>query len=370
MIEWLGISAFVFTLIALLWASITDIKERLVDDRIPVALVVIGIILYLTAGIFFSRWEWLFFGAIIAGITFAAAYFLWRIGFWAGGDVKLFAGIAFLNPFNWAGISGLIGENTFFSISSDPIFPFSLFVFSVIALLPVGLGMGFFKLFKKPEQLKNIFPNPLQKIIGIALFSLFIIGSEIVLKKLGLSSFIVLALIVLFGLVPAKIRKILGIGFGLTGIFFSGQSFAGNAIQLFTAVLAVFLVFKLLFSLRKLFRIKKQVLQLKEGDIPAVDIIETKNGIEIREEKSLLEMLKNQKKQGLLKNIPETTRTVCSSRRAGGLEKEQIQELIALFRQKKIPEEITLKESTAFVPAILVAYLFLNIIGNPLWLLI
>ncbi|MBU0636560.1 prepilin peptidase [Candidatus Micrarchaeota archaeon] len=369
MLEWISATAIGFSILALVWASITDLKTRMVNDKISILLIIVGAVLYLLAGIVLGDWNWLLIGIGVGLATFVAAYLLWRLGFWAGGDVKLFTALAFLNPINWS-VYCLWNWIAPLSVSQIPIFPFSLFIFSVLALLPVGIGMGLHKLYQKPEHLKKIFPKPKQKIIGLGLFALFIIGSEQALLILNQSYLWLFGLIVVFGIAPKKIQLILGIGLTVVGVYLNGLLFAWNSIQLFVALLVVFIVLKLFFSLRKLFRTQKKISQLEEGDIPGVDIVKTEKGIiEVRTEKSLLEIIKNQKKQGLV-HTPTQEHVVCSTKRAGGLEKEQILELQKLAQENKIPLELPLKESTAFVPAILLAYLFLTIIGNPLWIIL
>ncbi|MFC2174664.1 prepilin peptidase [archaeon] len=102
-------------LAGLAYASFTDLKERIVPDWLSYSMVAIGLMYHL--GLSVLEWSLHPFllsagGAVLA---FVFAYALWRIGAWAGGDVKLFTGLGALVPL---------------------VFPFITFLNSVILSFP------------------------------------------------------------------------------------------------------------------------------------------------------------------------------------------------------------------------------------------
>lgn len=72
-------------------AAYTDAKTGLILDRITYAMIAAGILLNIFQG------EWMFLATGI--IVFCLGYLLYYMGKIGGGDVKLFAGIAFVLPF-------------------------------------------------------------------------------------------------------------------------------------------------------------------------------------------------------------------------------------------------------------------------------
>lgn len=358
------IIAFLVSLLALLIASYTDLKERLVNDHISLALIAVAILLFGATGLLENNWQPATL-ATLAGIgTFIGSYLLWQIGFWAGGDVKLFTALAVLNPINWFGVPTLLNTTAWFPETQlQNAFPLFLFVFSVLALLPVGILMAIGKIMQEPAKLKKMFPEPQENAVQIALFALTAAGSETILATTGYSSLLVIPLLIVFGLLPKTAQKITGVLLGITGLALGTSAFAVLAIEAMIGFSLAWIALKLFFGVRQFFRTEKKVSELKEGDIPTVTIVQRAETIEIIGNESLWETIKNKKKQGFL---PMQGKEICSQYSANGLEKEQIEQLQALAREGKIPTTIELKESTAFIPGILVGYVFLNTFGNPL----
>ena len=380
--EWVALSAFGISLIGLLVASYSDLKERIVDDKISYGMVLLGLLLFFGNALMNSDWVSLVW-SVAAGIgAFAIGYLLWRIGFWAGGDVKLFTGLAVLNPINWvmiAKIGGYVSPGFSFKI---PIFPLTLFLASVLALLPVGILLLAGKAVKQPEKFKTVFSNPKERMLSIAFsalllsaVSLWLEGNQNALAAIGIPSLVlVIGLIIGMGWIEKKTKKMgavkagLCIGLLAIGLWAWQFAFLANAVLLGIVLFAVSFLFSLFFS-NKLFRSLKPVEKLGEGDIAAVTIVETKKGIEIRSDPGWREILKNLKKPPLIVH-QKKEREICSSRRAGGLEKEQIEEIQRLAQEGKIPKTLEVKESAAFVPAVLVAYGLLNALGDPWGILV
>jgi preflagellin peptidase FlaK len=374
--ELFSFAAFGFSIAGLLVATHSDLKERLVSDKVSYGMLIIGLALFFGNALLYGEWEFLAWSVGASIGMFLLGYLLWRTGFWAGGDVKLFTGLAALNPVNWIAIAKIGHFSTLGSAFNAPVFPLTLFLASVLALLPVGIVLLAGKALKQPEKFRSVFSNPKERLLSIV-FSAFLLsavsfwleGNQSVLAGIGIPSLAVIAgFLIGIGLIEKKTRSVrwlktvLSIGLLVAGTWFWGIPFLVNAAELFVVLTVLAFLFSLFFS-NQLFRSSKAVEKLREGDIPAVTIVETEKGINVRKEPGFWQTIKNLEKQEWIVQRPE--REICSRRRAGGLEKEQIQEIQRLAEKGMIPKTIEVKESAAFVPAVLVAYVLLNALGDP-----
>ncbi|MCL4396773.1 A24 family peptidase [Candidatus Parvarchaeota archaeon] len=117
---------FIFVLFMLLVASIQDFKNREVPDYISYILIAGTLLLSLTYSIAYNTISNLIYIPLSVLLLFGFSYFMYRLGQWGGGDVKLMLGLSFvftsLNVFSdksfialfinillFGGIYGLIG---------------------------------------------------------------------------------------------------------------------------------------------------------------------------------------------------------------------------------------------------------------------
>jgi len=84
---WTGVIA------GLLWASVTDLKERIIPDEITILIALSGLLLCFAAH---PGQVWL--NLLAAAAVFLGAAFLCRYGMIGGGDVKLLAAVTLLFP--------------------------------------------------------------------------------------------------------------------------------------------------------------------------------------------------------------------------------------------------------------------------------
>ena len=119
----------VIALVAVCIANYTDLRKRIIPNRLTFPLIGAGIVFYVLLGIW--RWDlWTTIsGALGAAIAFAIGYVMWLMGGWAGGDVKLFTALGALLPFYPAPYV----ENVPYP------FPITILFNSIIAILPILL---------------------------------------------------------------------------------------------------------------------------------------------------------------------------------------------------------------------------------------
>ncbi len=128
----------VIALLAVCIASYTDLRRRIIPNKLTLPLVVVGIAFYVLLGIWHGDlWE-VVSGALGAAIAFAIGYILWLTGGWAGGDVKLFTALGallpiFKNPYASAYVSAPYASAPY------PFFPLTILFNSVILILPILL---------------------------------------------------------------------------------------------------------------------------------------------------------------------------------------------------------------------------------------
>lgn len=136
---WLGLVPVFFAIGAVCVAIFTDLKKRIIPDKMTYPLIVIGIGFHLIVGLYRGELFRAFYGVFGAGLGFGIGYVMYRIGGWAGGDVKLFTALGALLPVYKAPFE--LPYSTFFPpySVSYPLFPLTLLFNSIIAAVPVLL---------------------------------------------------------------------------------------------------------------------------------------------------------------------------------------------------------------------------------------
>lgn len=309
------IAVFAISLIGLIIATYTDIKERVVQNKLNLFLVISGLLIHFSFS--YLNNSWLLFGYALFALaySFLFSYFLYKIGVWAGGDVKLFAALAALNPVN-PFIAKFFGFNGF--TISVPLFPIELFVFTIFAMLPINIAI----LFKRADT------STRKHLLSLLLFSAFLWICSIA--------------------IPVEIISTL-----LAALSFFGF---------------IYFIFACYFAGKVILTKKIKISELQEGDIPA-EFIRIINGKVVREKgfniKKLINYLAQNKKSNAKQGVE-----IVSPLKARGVVEEEIKKLRELVNKKKLEDFIYIKESMPMVPAILVAYIVLNILGDILWLLV
>src|SRR3989344_7250482 len=81
------------SLVALIFATIVDIRIKEVPDWISYSLIISGIIIRLFHSIIFNDWFYLLYGLLGLSATFLIGTILYRANQWGGGDAKLLMGL-------------------------------------------------------------------------------------------------------------------------------------------------------------------------------------------------------------------------------------------------------------------------------------
>lgn len=363
---------FLISFTTLAWGTYTDLKERIVSNWATYGLIATGLIGH---GIwaFLEQDPRIFAYSLgTTTATFTIAYALYKIGMWAGGDVKIFTGLAAMNPFNPNILTrtGLISIPWFQSIS-QPIFPATLFIFSLLSMLPYGAMLAIARLTKnreEKEKFKREFKNRLTQALEAAAM---ITGLSAALTMLNLTQWLVLPLLLLTALMPKKAKATTAGLLLIFGLWQNSQLAAEQFLGITAFLTGIYLMFKLYKLSKTLMRKKVPVESLEEGMITAQTIMQNGKKVQIAEDietKKLIKYLVTNKFDKAMQLVNPKGKTIVSSRSAGGLTKEEIMLLKKLAKENKVPNELMVKESAPFVPAILIAYALLNIVGDVIWL--
>ncbi|WP_405306562.1 prepilin peptidase [Methanobrevibacter sp.] len=112
-------------------ASIYDIRDNIVPNRLCYVLALFGLLSNLVLSLITSNVKFILASFISMFITYAITYLLWKLKMWGGGDVRLFTAIATVIP------TGLNIDflNIFPQLSIYP-FSFSVVVNSILVSFP------------------------------------------------------------------------------------------------------------------------------------------------------------------------------------------------------------------------------------------
>ncbi|MCR4335727.1 MAG: A24 family peptidase [archaeon] len=366
---------FFTTLIGLLIATYTDLKERMVYNKLTFTLIGLGIGLKIIEAIKAESIEPILIAVIGGVIAFTASYLMWHLGIWAGGDVKLVTAIAIINPINYAFLAPFIGLAGWpFTTLNLPIFSISIILYSALAVFPLGIMMSFTALVKHPKVLGktvHLMKEKIKQLIGL---SVILAGLNIILEMFAITSFATIVILAIIAFFPKKIRiTLIGI-IGLAGLLLNAQGFFVNAVLVFIPLSIGYFIWKL-YNESKEYAFKEtiKIEKLEEGMIPDKYVVEKNNRIELVEGPSIKRVIKNlmnNKIETSLEDFKVKGKVIGSPAQAGGFTEKEVQRLKEKAKKGFGPKEIVVRKTMAFVPAILIAYLVLQLSGDVIWNLI
>ena len=374
-------SYFFISLLLLIIGSYTDFKERIISNKLTYGGIILGILIHLISSWQLNDYSIVLIAVIVTIATFIASWGLWKIGVWAGGDVKLFTALAALNPFNLGIIRDLLGLKFGLLASiSIPVFPLTLFIFSIISMLPYGMLLSIKTLKEKKELRKELKEELKQKFVQAVKLVALITGLNFVLVNvLGISNGILLfALTVVVIILSTRINwkimiVIIGLLFGYS-LYINFNEILTNFLIGTISLYAIYVLLKM-FSFSRKYTLKKtiKVNELEEGMIPAFSLYEVEG--KIIEKKPLnmgniINNIRSNKLEALLQELKPKGKEIISNKRAAGIEEKEIQELKKLMQEKKISEKIEIKLTAPMIPAVLIGYILVNLAGDLIWNLI
>jgi preflagellin peptidase FlaK len=355
----------IISIIGLIIATYTDLKSRIVKNKLNFSLAIIGLIIYGIQSIlhlditpFLYSLFGLFFG-------FFFGWLLWKAGVFAGGDVKLFMALGALNPFTPA-----LLKLGIFTNSSLPILPITLFIYSLFAFFPYGIIILLYKLKKNKAQRKIIFADIKQKTKRGIEISFFIAALHIILGVIIPIELIIVEIITILvlGVLWNFLRKKKVFATTLAiiiALLINPILFIQTLIGTLVVVVGLYGIVRLLLSMKPLLSTKIKVADLEEGMIPGNSLVwKGKKVVEV--EGLTISNIIAATRAGKLKDLFKRKNEIISAMKARGLSDEELKIVKTLSKKGLIGKEIYVKDSIPFVPTILISYLLCLIFGDAL----
>lgn len=346
---------------AVLIATFTDLKTREVPDVLPIALVVLSLLVHA-----FHAWMlqdlWLLLIPIIVGfITFGVGYGLWLLGVWAGGDVKLFAALGVALPFTLSPFAYLINL-PFIGTSTLPLFPLTLFLYSLLMGLPAALFLLLKAVFEKKELQTAIQTELVSSLPFWAALCVFSAMVSQLLIHFNREVWWLIPFVLAFAFVSKRFKlPVAGLSI-LVGLALGLNWATAIPLMVFSFILLVFVSFLIKtpgWCSRFVFRKKVRVSDLKVGDISAQTLIMEKGRVK-EWEGPTLKAIFNKPQSVLL--LPKDAKI--SAFRAAGLEKSDIAWLKKCVLEKKWPNQLLIKTSIPFVPLVGLGFVLSLFLGD------
>ncbi|HIH10246.1 MAG TPA: prepilin peptidase [Candidatus Diapherotrites archaeon] len=356
---------------ALAIATYTDLKARIVPNRLTFGIAGLALLLKGTESYIAATPQPLIEAVTGGIIAFIACYILYRAGVWAGGDVKLVSSLALLNPVNYAFIAKSAGiAGGIIAPIQIPIFSVSLIVYSAFAVLPLGVAMSVAAAMKHREAVSKTIGAVKSKLASTARLAALAAGAHIILSAAGQEQLIVIPLILLVTFLPEKIRTMISIIATATGIIISAGNFVSESLAVGIPVIVIYGAWKLYCESRDYaFKESISTKALEEGMIPDCIVVEREGKIEFAQQPPMRTVI-NQLIANKIQRVPEgdfTEKVISGPRNAAGLSVEEAEKIAGYAKKGLCPQEIVIKKTMAFVPAILIAYVALQLAGDILW---
>ncbi|CDG65275.1 putative protein MTH_421 [Methanobacterium sp. MB1] len=360
-------------IVACLYASYTDLKSGIIPNKLTFPLIAIGLVLN---GIYaFLMGEiWIIIScAVITGIIFVLGYLLWKMGAWAGGDVKLFTALAALIPFNPLLVSYQLFQVPLPVLGIYP-FPLTVIINSILSILPFILIYVIYTVFKYKRELideltapvRNYRKNIVQALVITSAVNISLFITQLTHLQIILISLIMIYLFsTLISKLPSKVKAVVVSVVIVVALFYYFQVTLVSIVILFVSINIVKTVIKLLGSVsKKALQDDVPLDKLREGMIPAYNVYQQDDDEIFVDDKSFTQKLKEsfKNKDPSLITTPQGKRLVGTL--AAGLTDKDIDLLKKLNQEDKIPDEFRIKKGVPFAPSIFIGLIISLFIGD------
>lgn len=372
----------IIAIIACLYANYTDSKFGIISNKLTFPLIAIGIILNAIYAFMIDNVFFILYCLIYTAIIYTLSYIFWRLRAWAGGDAKLFTGLAALLPF----APGIISYNLFgvqFPIVATYGFPFTLIINSLLSTLPFLLFYVFFIAVRRKPELLDELAEPIKEYrknivltlvissavtLTVFITSYFNVGSYLQYQMIIVSLILIYLLTMVISKLPNRIKAIILSVIIVFALYSNINLTIISIVVLFISITIIGIIMKVLTSVnKKAFQDDYKIDELKEGMISAYNIYEQDNGILI-DDKGFFSKIKDSTKSGNISTLQPKGKLLISSM-AAGISNEDIELLKRLTKENKISDEIKISKGFHFAPSILIGLIVSLFIGDLVLLL-
>ena len=131
----------VISLVALIFASITDLKIKEVPDWLSYGLISSGLVIRLLHSIIFNEYPYFLYGLLGLASMFVIGEILYHTKLWGGGDAKLLMGLG-----------AALATTPFYLEASSIPFLFILFMLILVSGMIYGIFWSVFLVIKEPKK--------------------------------------------------------------------------------------------------------------------------------------------------------------------------------------------------------------------------
>jgi archaeal preflagellin peptidase FlaK len=364
---------FIFstTTIFLIFASIYDIKERIIPNYLVASFAILGLVIKITESIIFSNINILLNSLLSFIIIFAISFILWESGFFAGGDLKLFSTIAILNPFNLNFLNFL----SVFGTISSPTFPITLLITSILVTAPILIINSLYLfIFKGHHFLLWDILKSKDTIFSFlnSVLVLFFISSFLEIFNLNFPIIFYLLFSIVLLIIFKKIEKLNNfyyiMAFFYIALIITSIIIKKNVFSLMSLI-TIIITIKLIYFFVTIYKIistrilskKIKLKNLKEGDVLINNYYKIENKI-VEKKITFIGYLKKIINNTYYKNL------MIDSRKVRGVSKQDITFLKRTYNN--LDKEVIVKKTIPFTPSVMLAYILLNLIGDFIWFLL
>jgi preflagellin peptidase FlaK len=364
--------ATLIAIIACFIASYTDIRWGIIPNKLTFPLIGLGIALNVLIAFMIDSIWYLIASLVITLVVFGLGYLFWRLGAWAGGDVKLYTALAALIPFYFPLVSYQVLGVEMPIIATYP-FPFTIIINSILSILPFLLIFVFYIVLKKKRHLLKEIISPvmdwkknivLTLVITSAVTITFFITQQIQFQLILLSLILIYLLSLIISKLPNQVKTVLVSLITVFALFNNFWVTFFGLIILFVSIILLEIIKKILTS------VSKEALQddvliknLQEGMIPAYNMYEKGDEVYV-DDKGLFSKISSAFRSRDMSQLTNTPGKLLISSMAAGLSEENINLLVKLEKEKKIEETLRIKIGVPFAPSIFIGLLISLFIGD------
>ena len=362
----------IIALVACLYASYTDLKSGIIQNKLTFSLICLGIVLNTVYAFIINDIWFIVIGLMFTAVIFALGYIFWKLGAWAGGDVKLFTALAALLPFYPLSLSYNVW-GAVFPIVSVYGFPVTLIINSLLSILPFLLIYVLFIAIRRKPYLMGELMAPVKgyrKNIVLALVTTsavtltYILLPYIPYKTILISLVLIFVLSLVISKLPGIVKAVLISVLTLFALYTNIQVTLVGIIVIFLSITAIGLIRVLLTSVnKKALQDNYELSDLKEGMIPAYSMYQRDDEIYV-DDNGFFDRIKESLKSGDPTSFTAPKGKLLISSMAAGLTEDDISLLKKLFDENKINSKIKIKRGVPFAPAILIGLLISLFIGD------
>lgn len=363
----------IIAILTCLYASYSDLKLGIIPNKLTFPLIGVGITLnavyaFMTGNIWF-----IITCLIFTAIVFVLGYLLWKVGAWAGGDVKLFTALAALLPFQPIIVSYTL-FNANFPFTATYGFPLTLIINSILSILPFLLIYIFYiAITSKPYLIKELI-SPITEdykknivltlVITSAVTLTIIISPYLPYQMIIISLILIYLLTLVISKLPNRIKAVIISVLTVFALYTDFKLAITSIVLVFISITVIKIIIKILTSVnKKALQDDVQIENLKEGMILANSVYKHDNEVYI-DNKGFFEKIKDSVKSGDIAGITRHKGNLLVGSMAAGLTDDDIKLLKKLRDENKIENKIRTKRGIPFAPSILLGLIISLFVGD------